>query len=110
MSNLLHYKGYIGTVQFSEPDAVFHGKVIGIKSMLTFEGDCVASLIKGFHDAVDEYLELCEASGKQAEKPFKGTFNVRISSDLHRKAYETALSQGKSLNSFVEECIKRAAV
>ncbi|MCL2337407.1 MAG: antitoxin HicB [Firmicutes bacterium] len=57
--NYLHYKNYIGTVEFSEVDAVFHGKVAGIKSLISFDGDSVNGIIEDFHNAVDEYLDYC---------------------------------------------------
>jgi len=105
--NYLHYKGYTGSVEFSEIDSVFHGKIIGIKSLISFEGDSVNNLIEDFHSAVDEYIEFCAEIGKQPEKPFKGSFNIRIGTDLHRKAAITASSQGISLNSLVEKAIRQ---
>jgi predicted HicB family RNase H-like nuclease len=68
-------------------------------------GDSVQTLTEDFHNAVDEYLEFCKKSDKQPEKPFKGSFNVRIQPDLHRKAALTASSRGISLNAFVEDAI-----
>jgi len=103
----LHYKDYVGSVEFSEEDAVFHGKVVGIKSLISFEGDSVSAIIKDFHNAVDEYLEFCAETGKQPEKPFKGSFNVRIGTDLHRKAALAASERGISLNTLVEDAIKQ---
>ena len=93
MSNFLHYKGYTGSVEFSEEDAVFHGKVVGIKSLISFEGDSISSIAEDFHSAVDEYLEFCVQSGKQPEVPFKGSLNVRIGSDLHRKVALAAIQR-----------------
>jgi predicted HicB family RNase H-like nuclease len=104
----LHYKNYTGSVEFSEEDAVFHGKVLGIKSLISFEGDSVRAITSDFHKAVDEYLTLCTAKGKAPEKPFKGSFNVRISTDLHRKLALTATSRGISLNSLVEDVIRQS--
>ena len=106
MSNYIHYRDYTGSIEFSEEDAVFHGKVIGIKDMISFEGDSVKALTEDFHNAVDEYLEFCEKSSKQPEKPFKGSFNVRIQPELHRKAALAASARGLSLNAFVEDAIK----
>ena len=60
MNNALRYKGYVGTVTFSEQDEVFHGKVVGMKDLITFEGDSVASLVEDFHNAIDEYEEYCK--------------------------------------------------
>ena len=106
MSDYLHYRDYVGSIGFSEEDEVFHGKVIGIKDMIAFEGDSVKKLVEDFHNAVDEYLEFCEKSGKRPEKPFKGSFNVRIRPELHRQAALTAAAHGLSLNAFVEEAIR----
>ena len=106
-NNYLHYKNYIGSVEFSEGDAVFHGRVVGIKSHISFEGDSVRAIIEDFHNAVDEYLDFCAQNGKQPEKSFKGSFNVRIGADLHRKAAMTASARGVSLNAFVEDAIRQ---
>jgi predicted HicB family RNase H-like nuclease len=108
MSNYLHYKNYTGSVEFSEEDAVFHGKVIGIKALISFEGDSVSAIIDDFHKAVDEYLKFCTHSGKEPEKPFKGSFNVRIGDDLHRKAALAATARGVSLNTLVEDAIRQS--
>ncbi|MCL2208541.1 MAG: type II toxin-antitoxin system HicB family antitoxin [Treponema sp.] len=105
--NYLHYKNYTGSVFFSEEDAVFHGKVIGIKALISFEGDSVNAITADFHKAVDEYLKFCITKGKEPEKPFKGSFNVRISADLHRKLAISANARGVSLNTLVEEAILR---
>ena len=106
--NYLHYKNYTGSVNFSEEDAVFHGKVIGIKALISFEGDSVNAITSDFHKAVDEYLKFCAAKGKGPEKPFKGSFNVRISTYLQRKLAFTAFARGVSLNTLVEDAIRQS--
>ncbi|MDR0456785.1 MAG: type II toxin-antitoxin system HicB family antitoxin [Treponema sp.] len=104
----LHYKNYTGSVEFSEEDAVFHGKVIGVKALISFEGSSVNAITNDFHKAVDEYLQFCAVKGKEPEKPFKGSFNVRISADLHRKLALTASARGVSLNMLVEDAIQQS--
>jgi len=106
-SNYIHYKDYIGSLEFSEEDAVFHGRVVGIKAMISFEGDSVQSITEDFQSAVDEYLEFCSKNNVKPEKPFKGSFNVRIGAELHRKATLAASMQGVSLNTFVESAIRQ---
>ena len=54
------YKGYVGNVEFSEEDEMFFGKGLGIRSLISYEGDNVKALIFAIHDVVDEYLRLCE--------------------------------------------------
>ncbi len=108
MNNYIHYRDYIGNIEFSEEDEVFHGKVIGIKDLITFEGGSVKALTADFRSAIDEYLDFCEKNGKRPEKPFKGSFNVRIQPELHRNAALAAAARGLSLNAFVEDAIRHS--
>ena len=73
MDNTIQYKGYIGSVEFSEKDSVFFGKVLGMHSLISYEGEDVKGLIEDFHDAIDDYLAGCEADGKAPEAAFKGS-------------------------------------
>ena len=108
MNNTMEYKGYLGSVEFSEEDALFYGKVLGIRALISYEGTNAAELVADFHGAVDDYLELCVQSGAEPEKAYKGSFNVRISPELHKQAVIAAMSHNMSLNSFVETSIQQA--
>ena len=108
MNNTMEYKGYLGSVEFSEEDALFYGKVMGIRALISYEGTNAAELVTDFHGAVDDYLELCAQSGTEPEKAYKGSFNVRISPELHKQAVIAAMSHNMSLNSFVETSIQQA--
>ena len=100
MSNLLEYKDYLGTVEYSSSDKVLYGKVIGIN------GDSIESVQADFEEAVDDYLEMCAEQGVEPQKTYKGTFNVRISPMLHKNLAEFAASHNKTLNSTVEDAIR----
>ncbi len=102
MNNLLEYKGYWGSVEFSAPDKVFYGKILGINDLVSFEGNTVSKLEKSFRDMVDDYLFTCQQLGKEPQKAYKGSFNVRISSDLHKKAAIVASRKNLSLNQLVK--------
>ena len=108
MNNTIEYKNYTGSVEFSEEDGVFYGKVQGIKSLISYEGKNASELVNDFHNAVDSYLELCEANHTIPEVAYKGSFNVRISSELHKKAALYALKNNISLNSCVEKALQMA--
>lgn len=110
MSSLLSYKNYNGTVEYSKEDNCLFGKVIGIKSLLSYEGDSVKELEEDFQNVIDTYLEDCEERNIEPEKPYKGTFNVRISPELHRNIAVYAIEHGKSLNAVVEEAIGKMVV
>ena len=106
MNNTMEYKGYIGSVEYSETDDILFGKVQGIRSLLSYEGRSVSELIRDFHEAVDDYLAMCEADGKKPEQAFKGSFNVRFKNpDLHKRAAVYAFNHNVSLNSIVEESV-----
>jgi predicted HicB family RNase H-like nuclease len=106
-SNLTH-KGYIGIVSFSADQELLVGKVHGINDLVTFEGTSVRELKKSFKDAVDDYLDACAKLKKEPNKTFKGTFNVRLSPELHQKAAITASRRGLTLNDFVKKAISFA--
>ena len=105
MNNTMEYKGYIGSVEFSEEDCVFHGKVQGIRALISYEGSTAQELIDDFHTAINDYLELCEKENVEPEKAYKGSFNVRISPELHKKAVVYAYSQQTSLNRVMEDAL-----
>ena len=93
MNNTMEYKGYVGSVEFSEEDALFFGKVLGVRALISYEGENARDLVEDFHSAVDDYLELCAAEGVEPEKAYKGSFNVRISPELHKKAAIAAMAK-----------------
>ena len=102
VKDILTYKGFIGSVHFSADDRVFHGKIEGIDDLVTFEDNTVDGLVKAFREEADDYVELCMAQNKDPLRAYKGSFNVRISPELHRKAVATAKTIGITLNSFVQ--------
>ena len=101
--NNIEYKGYLGTVEFSSEDMVFHGKIHGIDDLITFEATNVDELISAFHEAVDDYLDICKRYGKLPEKAYSGQFNVRIDSSLHKQLSQNAAKDGVTLN----QCVSR---
>ncbi len=105
MSDLLSYKNYNGTVEYSKEDNCLFGRVVGIKSLLSYEGNSIQELECDFQNAVEEYIEDCKERNIEPEPPYKGTFNVRISPELHRNIAIYAMEHGKSLNAAVEEAI-----
>lgn len=103
MNGVMQYKGYTGSVEFSEIDKMLYGKVQGIRSLISYEGESVETLLTDFHDAIDSYLESCKANNDEPEIPYKGSFNVRVKPELHQKAAIYAMTHGSTLNRIVEE-------
>lgn len=107
MKNVLEYKGYLGSVEFSADDEVFFGKITGIRDVVTFEGDSVTKLKKAFKDTVEDYIITCKQLGKEPDKEFKGSFNVRVKPKVHRLAVMKSAALKMSLNQFVEKAIEQ---
>ena len=106
MKSTMSFKGYNGSVEFSDDDGIFYGTILGITDHIVFDGYSVDELRKNFQDAVDGYLDICSTMGKTPDKAYKGTFNVRITPALHRELAVYSSSHGKTLNSTVEEAIR----
>ena len=108
MNNIMQYRGYLGSVEFSESDGVLFGKVQGIRSLISYEGTTVKELVDDFHGAVDDYLALCEEEDVEPEVAYKGSFNVRFKKpETHRRAAIYAMTHNQSLNGFVEACVEK---
>ncbi len=106
----LTYKNYTGSIEYSKEDGLLYGKVLGIKGLISFEGKTGEDLEVDFISAIDEYLSDCKESGLNPEKPFKGSFNVRISSKLHQRAALQAMEDKMSLNNYVAESIRERII
>ena len=107
MNNIMEYRGYVGSVEFSEADGLFYGKVQGIRSLISYEGTNASELVADFHGAVDDYLTMCAEEGTTPETAYKGSLNVRFKNcDTHRRAAIYAITHQQSLNSFIEEAVE----
>lgn len=105
--NTLKYKGFIGSVNFSEKDNVFFGKIEGINGLVNFEGDSVKELTNAFHEAVEDYLAYCEEEGIEPQKSYSGSLNVRITPETHRQIAILAKQTGVSINAFIKQALEK---
>ncbi len=99
--NKLTHRGFTGSVDISLEDDCLYGKIEFISDLVTFEGKDIEEIKKSFCEAVDDYIDICKEVGKEPEKPFKGSFNIRTGTDLHKKSALQAKVKGISLNEFV---------
>ncbi len=107
---MLKYKGYTGQVSFDAGAKIFHGEVLGLKDVITFQGTTVKELERAFRDSIEDYLEFCAKRGERPEKPCSGKFVLRISPSLHSRAILEAKQEGVSLNRLVEESLEQRLV
>jgi predicted HicB family RNase H-like nuclease len=108
MNDFLKYRDYFGSVSFSNEDKMFYGKVLGITDVILFEGDNVSELECNFRAAVEDYLETCAFQKRNPDKTYKGSFNVRVSSEIHKKAVLIATKHGIKLNDLVRRAMEYA--
>jgi predicted HicB family RNase H-like nuclease len=104
---MIEYKGYLGKVEFDDDANIFHGEVINLRDVVTFQGETVDELRKAFHESVDDYLDFCATRKEAPEKPYSGKFVVRIEPELHKTLVIQARKNGKSLNALVNDAISR---
>lgn len=107
MKDVLVYKDFIGSVHFSAEDQCFFGKIEGVDDLVTFEGRNVDELERAFRDAVEDYARLCKAASKPLHKSYKGSFNVRVTAEIHQKAARKSALLGISLNQLVQRALEK---
>jgi len=100
---MLKYKGYTGSVEFDDESGIFHGEVLDLRDVVTFQGKSVEELKKAFRGSIDDYLKFCKERNEKADKPFSGRLMVRLPPRLHRKVFISARREGKSLNQWIAE-------
>ncbi|MFO7754128.1 MAG: type II toxin-antitoxin system HicB family antitoxin [Desulfobacteraceae bacterium] len=102
---MIEYKGYFARVEFDDEANIFHGEVINLRDVITFQGESVDELRKAFTDSVEDYLEFCSERGEDPEKPYSGKFLVRVGPELHKTLVIQARKNGKSLNTWVNDAL-----
>lgn len=98
---ILKYKDYIGNVEIDPEENLLHGRVLGIRDVITFEGQTPQQIAKAFEDSVEDYLAFCKSRGQEPNTPFSGKFVVRVAPELHRTISTLAEASGMSLNSWI---------
>lgn len=104
---MMEHKGYHGTIEVDEERGLLHGEVLGLRDVVTFQGQTVEEARQAFEESVDDYLAFCAQRGEEPEKLFSGKFNVRLGPELHRLLVIRARKAGMSLNAFIRELLER---
>ncbi len=105
---MMKYKDYVAQIEYDDSAKIFHGQVVGIKDVITFQGTSVEELRVAFSDSVDDYLAFCKERGEAPNKPYSGKFNIRISPELHAKLDVAAKAHNESINSYVSHTLEKA--
>ena len=108
--SILTYKGYQGSFDYDPEADIFHGDVLHISDVITFQGRSIDELKTALAESIEVYLEYCEKKGKEPQKPFSGTFNVRLSPEIHQRLAMLAAHDGVSLNRWVANTLEKAVL
>lgn len=103
----MEYKGYIGLIEYDDAARIFHGEVVNLRDVITFQGESVGELRQALEDSVEDYLEYCRERNEKPEKPFSGKVLLRINPELHRKIYIKAKQSGESVNRFIAHTLEK---
>ena len=106
--SILTYKGYQGRFEYDSDADIFHGDVLHITDVVTFQGRSIDELKTALADSIEDYFDMCNEVGKQPQKPFSGRFNVRLTPELHQKAARSAAVEGMSLNNWIAHTVAKA--
>ena len=105
----LKYKGYTGSVEYSQEEGCLFGKVQGLHgTLISYEGNSVDEIRRDFEGAIDYYLESCKERGIEPAKPFSGKLNLRMTSELHSAVAQAASMAGTTINEFVNRTLNEA--
>jgi len=104
-TKILEHNGFQGSLEFSLENNILYGKILNIDDLVSYEADDVNGLMSAFKEAIEDYLETCNQLGVEPNRPFSGSFNIRIGKSLHREAVKQAAREGKSLNDLIKDAI-----
>ena len=106
---MLKYKDYVGdNIEYDPEGKIFTGEVLGLRTVLTFQGRTTDEVEKSFKETIDLYLSMCKEDGVSPERPYSGKFNVRISPELHREIALKATSERISINDWVIDVFEKS--
>lgn len=106
--NVMNYKGYAARIEYSDADGCFVGRVAGIHDVVGFHGESVAELKAAFEEAVEDYLATCKKLKRAPQRPYSGKVMLRIDPGIHAQAAMRAEAEGKSLNAWAQDALRRA--
>ena len=104
---MMKYKGYTGEAIYDGEAKIFHGEIIGLKDVITFQGTTVEELEKSFRESINDYLAFCKERGESPEKAFSGTLNLRMPPKLHAHLALEAAKKGVSLNELINKKLSK---
>jgi predicted HicB family RNase H-like nuclease len=108
MKDVMQYKDYYGSFHFDDEELIFFGKIEFIRALVTYEATDARGLRNAFEESIDDYLKTCKSQNIAPEVPFKGSLNVRLGSELHRRVALAAEQHHSTINKFIVQTLNQA--
>lgn len=105
---MMEYKNYLANVKYDAEADIFHGEVINIRDVITFQGKSTEELHRALTDSVEDYLEFCKERGEEPNPPFSGYFSLRVSPQLHKQIILAAEKSGKNMDNWISGVLELA--
>ncbi len=105
---MMEYKKYLAHIEYDAEADIFHGEVINIRDVITFQGKSTEELRRALEDSVEDYLEFCKERGEQPNLPFSGHFSLRVSPQLHKQIILAAEKSGKNMDNWISGVLELA--
>ena len=106
--NTMTHDSYEALVAYDEDAELFHGEVMSLRDVITFQGHSVIELKQAFADSITDYLAFCRERREEPEKSYSGQFMLRIDPPLHRAVVTAARRSGQSLNKWIAATLEHA--
>jgi hypothetical protein len=74
MKEYMSFQGYIGNARYSDDDEVYHGKLLYVTDVITYEADTADKIEAAFQEAVQHYLTTCVSIGDLPNNPKPDNF------------------------------------
>jgi predicted HicB family RNase H-like nuclease len=106
---MIQHKGYFGNAVFDDQADVFHGEVLGIRDVVTFQGQSVEDLRRAFEQSIDDYLEFCRERGEEPDRAPPGHLVLDVPPSLHRQISAAAELAGQDVNVWILSQLEHSA-
>lgn len=104
----MRYDAYEASVEYDDDAGIFHGEIVDLRDVITFQGRSVEELRAAFAESVADYIALCRSRGEEPEQPFSGRLSVKVDPALHRAVVSAALKSGLTPDERVSDALDRA--
>lgn len=106
---MMHYKGYLGRVEFDDEAELFHGEVINTRDVITFQGTTPEEIKREFQISIDVYLEFCAEQGKAPDNPNAGHLVLDIDPELQTAIIQAAKRENQNLDAWIVDTLAHGA-